>query len=127
MEGYAAVAYSVLIADDHGDMRQLVAELLKAEGYDVREAADTQGVLDGVRGTKPDLLILDVNMPGAGGVEALREIRRDPELEGIRVLLLSGSIDLAAGWPEELGADAHLPKPFPIEELKSAVRDLLAG
>jgi CheY-like chemotaxis protein len=127
VEGYDAVAPSVLIADDHGDMRQLVVELLAAEGYEIREAVDTQGVLDGVRTAKPDLLILDVNMPGAGGVEALREIRGDPELADLRVLLLSGSVDLAVGWPEEIGADAHLPKPFQIDELKSTVRALVGG
>jgi CheY-like chemotaxis protein len=121
------MAATVVVADDHEEMRRLVVELLEAEGYEVRQATDTQGVLDEVARAKPDLLILDVHMPGAGGVEALKSIRSDPDLNGIRVLLLSGSVDLATDWPAQIGADAHLPKPFPIDELNSTVRSLLAS
>ena len=120
------MAQRVLIADDHEEMRQLIVELLVAEGYEVREATDTQSVLDEVGRDRPDLLILDVNMPGAGGVQALKAIRQDPELAGLRVILLSGTIDLSSDWPD-LGADAQLPKPFPIDDLTSTVRTLLAG
>jgi hypothetical protein len=45
----------------------------------------------------------------------------------MKVLLLSGSVDLASDWPREVGADAHLPKPFPVDEFNSTVRELLAG
>ena len=117
----------ILIADDHEEMRRLIVELLVEEGYEVRQATDTQSVLDEVGRARPDLLILDVNMPGAGGVQALKAIRGNPNLTGMRVLLLSGSIDFATDWPAEVGADAHLPKPFPIDELTSTVRSLLAG
>jgi CheY-like chemotaxis protein len=115
----------ILIADDHEEMRRLIVELLVAEGYEVRQATDTQSVLDEVGRSTPDLLILDVNMPGAGGVQALKTIRGNPELSGMRVLLLSGSVELATDWPAEVGADAHLPKPFPIDELNSTVKQLL--
>lgn len=121
------MAHTILIADDHDEMRQLVVELLESQGYEIRQATDTQEVLDGVRGERPDLLILDVHMPGAGGIEALKEIRADPDLSTMKVLLLSGSVQLAADWTTEVGADAHLPKPFPIDELHSTVRTLLAA
>ena len=121
------MAHTILIADDHDDMRRLVVELLSAQGYETHEATDTQGVLDGVARIKPDLLILDVHMPGEGGVQALKTIRRDSGLDGMRVLLLSGSIELTSDRPEDLGADAHLPKPFPIDEFHATVRSLLAG
>jgi CheY-like chemotaxis protein len=121
------MAATVVVADDHEEMRRLVVELLEAEGYEVRQATDTQGVLDEVARTKPDLLVLDVHMPGAGGIEALKTIRSDPDLNEMRVLLLSGSVDFAADWPAQIGADAHLPKPFPIDELNSTVRSLLAS
>jgi len=104
---------TVVVADDHEEMRRLVVQLLEAEGYEVRQARDTQEALHEVARAKPDLLILDVHMPGAGGVEALKSIRSDPGLNGMRVLLLSGSVDFAADWPSQIGADAHLPKPFP--------------
>jgi CheY-like chemotaxis protein len=121
------VADRILIADDHEEMRHLVVELLEAQGYEVRQATDTQGVLDEVADQRPDLLILDVNMPGDGGVAALKAIRGDRELQGIRILLLSGSVDLIAGSAAELGADAHLPKPFEVDEFNSTVRRLLTA
>jgi CheY-like chemotaxis protein len=117
---------SILIADDHDEMRQLVVELLVQQGYETREVADTQGVIDEVAREQPDLLILDVNMPGAGGAEALKAIRNNSEHDDMRVLLLSGSVDLATDWPAQIGADAHLPKPFPVDDLRSTVRSLLA-
>jgi CheY-like chemotaxis protein len=119
------VAHRILIADDHEEMRQLVVELLAERGYEIRQAADTEAVLDQIASGRPDLLILDVNMPGDGGLAALKAIRENQDLDGMRVLVLSGSVDLAPEWLSELGADAHLPKPFPIDELHSTVRQLL--
>jgi len=119
------VAQRILIADDHEEMRQLIVELLEEQGYEIREAADTQAVLDAIASKRPDLLILDVNMPGEGGLAALKSIREKRELKWMRVLVLSGSVDLAPEWLREVGADAHLPKPFPIDELNSTVSRLL--
>jgi CheY-like chemotaxis protein len=123
--GEAFLAHSILIADDHEEMRKLVVELLAERGYEIRQAADTEAVLDQIGSGRPDLLILDVNMPGDGGLAALKAIRENQDLDGMRVLVLSGSVDLAPEWLSELGADAHLPKPFPIDELHSTVRQLL--
>jgi CheY-like chemotaxis protein len=120
------LAENILIADDHDEMRQLIVEVLESQGYVVRQATDTPGVLEEVARERPDLLILDVHMPGGGGVEALRSIRGNPELAGLRVLLLSGSVDMAMDWSSQVGADAHLPKPCPIDDLNSTVRSLLA-
>jgi CheY-like chemotaxis protein len=117
----------ILVADDHDEMRSLVVTLLEAQGYEVRQATDTQGVLDQAARERPDLLILDVHMPGEGGIAALKSIRDDPATKEMRVLLLSGSVDLGSNWPEEIGADAHLPKPFPIDELNQTVKSLLEG
>jgi CheY-like chemotaxis protein len=121
------VAQTILIADDHEEMRQLIVELLGAQGYEIREAADTQAVLDEIDRERPDLLIVDVNMPGEGGIAALRLIRQQRDLDGMRVLVLSGSVDLASDWLTKVGADAHLSKPFPIDELNETVRRLLEG
>jgi CheY-like chemotaxis protein len=67
-------------------------------------------------------------MPGEAGIAALRQIRSDPDCNGTRVLLLSGSVEaLDADWAAKVGADDHLPKPFRAEDLKSKVRALLAG
>ena len=122
------MAEVIVIGEDHEQMRRLIVDALAAEGYDIREAADTQSVLDQVAKARPAVLILDVHMPGEGGIAALRKIRADPALRGTRVLLLSGSVEaLDADWATEVGADDHLPKPFQVAELREKVRALVAG
>jgi CheY-like chemotaxis protein len=117
----------ILVGDDNEPMRRLIVELLVAEGHEVTEAADTGAVLEQVSRVRPDLLVLDVQMPGGGGIAALREIRSDPANEGMPVLLLSGSVDLELNLASRAGADAQLPKPFRIDEFREAVGSLLAA
>lgn len=121
------MAHRVLVGDDNKQMRRLLVELLESEGYEVSQAADTGEVLEQVARSKPDLVILDVQMPGGGGIEALRTIRSDPSNGGLPVLLLSGSVDLEVDLASETGADAQLPKPFRIDEFRDLVRTLLAA
>jgi two-component system, OmpR family, response regulator VicR len=120
------MARRVLVGEDNEQMRRLIVELLLAAGHEVSEASDTGEVLEQVSHIRPDLLILDVQMPGGGGVEALRAIRSDPANGGMPVLLLSGSIDLHVNLASEVGADAQLPKPFAIDEFRETVTSLLS-
>ena len=117
----------VLVGDDNEQMRRLIVELLLADGHEVSEASDTDAVLEQVSRARPDLLILDVQMPGGGGIEALRAIRSDPASAGVSVLLLSGSVDLEVDVASKVGADAQLPKPFQISEFRDAVASLLTA
>jgi CheY-like chemotaxis protein len=120
------MAHQILVGDDNEQMRRLIVELLLAEGYEVSEASDTAEVLERVSHARPDLLILDVQMPGGGGVRALEAIRSDPSNGDLRVLLLSGSVDLNVDLASQVGADAQLPKPFRIDEFREAVGSLLS-
>jgi CheY-like chemotaxis protein len=117
----------ILVGDDNEQMRRLIVELLEAEGYEVTEARDTGEVLEQVSRVRPDLLVLDVQMPGGGGIEALRAIRSDPANGGVPVLLLSGSVSLEVDLASQVGANAQLPKPFRIDEFRETVRALLAA
>jgi CheY-like chemotaxis protein len=121
------MAHRVLVGDDNEQMRRLIVELLEADGYEVSEATDTGQVLEQVSHTRPDLLILDVQMPGGGGVEVLRAIRSEAVNGRLPVLLLSGSVDLNVDLASEVGADAQLPKPFRIDEFRDTVASLLAA
>jgi DNA-binding response OmpR family regulator len=125
--GRKAVAKRILIADDHQEMRQLIIQLLEEQGYETAQASDAEAVFDEIALVRPDLLILDVNMPGGGGIAALKAIREDRSLDGMPVVILTGSMDLAPEWLREMGADALLPKPFPIDELNSKVRELIGS
>ena len=118
------MAHRVLVGDDNEEMRRLIVELLQAEGYGVIEASDTGEVLEHVSHGRPDLIILDVQMPGGGGIEALRAIRSHPGNGRVPVLLLSGSVDLHVDLASEAGADAQLPKPFGIDEFRDTVGSL---
>jgi CheY-like chemotaxis protein len=116
----------ILVGDDNEQMRRLIVELLLADGHEVSEASDTGQVLEHVSQARPELIILDVQMPGGGGIEALRAIRSDPASGAVPVLLLSGSVDLEVDVASKVGADAQLPKPFQIGEFREAVASLLA-
>lgn len=116
----------ILVGDDNELMRSLIGELLEAEGYEVREAVDTGEVLEQISRAEPDLLILDVQMPGGGGIEAINAIRSDPAHHDMPVLLLSGSVGLDVDWASQVGANAQLPKPFRIDEFRATVGSLLA-
>ncbi|HZQ34291.1 MAG TPA: response regulator [Dehalococcoidia bacterium] len=112
----------VLIVDDEPTIRRLVQTVLELEGHKVTTADDGQQALDRVGEQPPDVLVLDVRLPGIDGWEVLR--RLDALQLGTRVVLLSAApdIDLAAGD----GATAVLAKPFEIDHLVAAVDRLTA-
>lgn len=118
---------TVLICDDNDQVRHLIAVVLGSQAYDLRQAADGQAALDEIARSPPDLLILDVHMPGIDGLAVLQRIRCDSALAGIRVLLLSGDAGAREDhWGERLGADAHLAKPFAAGSLTETVQSLFA-
>jgi CheY-like chemotaxis protein len=119
---------TVLICDDDEQVRSLIAAVLRHQGYDLRGAAHGQAALDELARNRLDLVILDVEMPGLDGLTVLKRIRGDPALAGTRVLLLSGAKEaLDVRWSEQVGADAHLSKPFAVGALGAAVQSLLTG
>jgi two-component system response regulator ResD len=116
----------VLVVDDDAGIRQLVALHLQRLGCDVLEAPDGKEAVRLAVEHQPDLLVVDVRMPGISGYDVTREVRR--LLPGrVPVLLMSGSIlsaDMSQGF--EAGADAYLKKPFKSEDLLHTVKALLA-
>lgn len=113
----------VLIVDDDTVVRRLVRDGLEREGFEVSEAGDGSAVLDEVGRIRPDLVILDVNLPLVGGFDILHRLR---ESSTTPVILLSGrgaEIDRVLGL--ELGADDYVVKPFSPRELASRVRAVL--
>ncbi len=112
----------ILIVDDHADIRRLIRITLEFEHYEIQEAADGQSALDAISMLKPDVVLLDVMMPGAvDGLEVCRRIRATPALREVRVMLLSArgqASDREAGL--QAGADSYLVKPFsPLQLIDS--------
>jgi CheY-like chemotaxis protein len=116
----------VLCADDDADILSLVRLRLERAGYRVVTAEDGQKAIELLRAQSPELAVLDVMMPKRTGHEVLAEVRADPALRDLKVILLSARVqesDVAEGMGS--GADAYLPKPFRAGDLLDTVRDLL--
>jgi DNA-binding response OmpR family regulator len=118
----------VLIADDEPNIVISLEFLMKREGHRVTIARDGDAALAAIRAERPDLVLLDVMMPGKTGFEVCQAVRGDESLAGIKILMLSAKgrdTDLAKG--SALGADAYMTKPFSTRELADKVRELLGA
>lgn len=118
----------VLIVDDEPDIRGVLAFTLEDAGYEVREAGDGAQAIAELEAHAPDLLVLDLMMPGVDGFGVLRSRRQLGLAPETRVLILTAKTaerDYVRGW--ELGADEYLTKPFDPEEFVARVRSLLAS
>lgn len=113
----------ILVADDEANLRNLVGSYLRSEGFDVIEASNGDFAVDQVRNREPDLVILDVMMPGTDGIEALREIRRFSDVYVIMLTARSEETDKVIGL--SVGADDYLTKPFSPRELIARVKAVL--
>jgi diguanylate cyclase (GGDEF)-like protein len=116
----------LLFADDNEDMRHMVRDLLESSGHEIGLAADGPSALEAVRAREPDLLILDLNMPGLSGYDVCRAVKRNPGTARVPILMLTAQSDVEhkiEGF--EAGADDYLPKPFDARELRARVSALL--
>lgn len=113
----------VLVVDDEDEIRKAVGRALAGRDYEVSEAADGEGALTVAASWQPDLVVLDLNLPGMDGLEVCKHIRRRSQ---VRILILSVREDEADKVAAlDLGADDYLTKPFGVEELMARVRALL--
>lgn len=118
----------ILIVDDHADIRRLIRMTLEFEDYDIREAADGESALVAAAQMQPDLVLLDVMMPGGiDGLEVCRRLRAAHGGCGPRVVMLSArgqARDREAGL--QAGADTYLVKPFSPLQLIDCIASLWA-
>lgn len=116
----------LLFVDDNEDMRLVVRDILESAGHEVALAADGVTALASIQQREPDLLVLDLVMPGMSGFEVCRAVKRNPFTARIPVLMLTAQGDVdhkVAGF--EAGADDYLAKPFDPRELRARVVALL--
>lgn len=118
---------TIVVADDDRDIRDLVTFKLQQAGHRVLAVENGVEALAAGREHAPDLMVLDVMMPGLSGMDVTRELRQDPTTSAIPVILLTAKaqeIDVEAGFA--IGADDYVTKPFSPRELVSRVQAVLA-
>jgi DNA-binding response OmpR family regulator len=116
----------VLVADDEDDIRSLVSFRLKRAGYEVITAADGEEALLLATTRLPDLVVLDMMMPKATGLEVTRSMREQSTTKDIPIILLTAraqEADVARGF--DAGADDYVKKPFSPQDLQARVQALL--
>jgi DNA-binding response OmpR family regulator len=117
------VAQRILIVDDEDKIRSLVGSYLRSEGFEVDEASTGEAAVEQVKARAPDLVVLDIRLPGIDGLEALRQIRRASDIYVIMLSARSEETDKLIGL--EVGADDYITKPFSPRELVARVKTVL--
>jgi len=116
----------VLVVDDEDYIRRLIRFVLEAEGYEVLLASSTEEALSQIREFHPDVVTVDLMMPGRSGLELLAEMKADPAICNIPSLVVTAvGIREDLEQANELGATATLNKPFSHRQLVDAIHDVL--
>jgi DNA-binding response OmpR family regulator len=113
----------ILVAEDEPDIRKLVRDVLEHAGFDVLVTADGPATLHQARTRGPDLIVLDLGLPGLDGLDVARVLRRETDLPIIMLTARAEESDTLVGL--ELGADDYITKPFSTKELVARVRAVL--
>src|SRR5260370_12219873 len=120
------VPRKILVVDDEPVLAETIAYNLEQEGYQVVTAGDGASALTAVHTEHPDLIVLDIMLPGLDGLEVCRQLRREDDTAMVAIIMLTGKsdeIDKVVGM--EVGADDYVTKPFGRRELLARVRALL--
>jgi DNA-binding response OmpR family regulator len=123
-----AVSASILVADDEPNIVLSLEFLLKQAGFRVRTVSDGEAALAAIAQDPPDLVLLDVMIPGRDGYAVCQEIRGNPAWRSMRIIMLTakgGEAQREKGL--SLGADEYVTKPFSTRELVARIRRILGG
>ena len=126
VESSSMQAKRILVVDDEVSLRTLVRANLEVDGFEVSEAVDGIEAMEMLKELMPDLILLDIMMPGKDGIEVLEDLAADESLKGIPVILLTAKgeqEDLEKG--AMLGARGHITKPFDPEQMVRTVKAAL--
>lgn len=116
----------ILVVEDEDNIALALEFLVTREGYDHARVADGATALARIRDLHPDLVLLDVMLPGASGYEICQSVRLDPSLSDVKILMMTArgsAIERRKGL--EIGADGFISKPFELKELRDEVHRLL--
>lgn len=117
------MASKILVVDDSKMVTDIVKMRLEMYGYDVRLAHSGEDALANIADDVPDLMVLDVQMPGMDGYEVCRRLRENPDLDDLLIIMLTSSDDKSAAY--EAGVDEYLNKDVDLLNLPNRVKQLL--
>lgn len=116
----------LLVVDDESEVLDLLVPFLKRQGYTVSEAQDGDQALEKILTERPNIVILDVMMPGLSGWEISRYVRERSELDPVRIIMATGiGKETNAATSPLYGADAYIDKPFRLDALHRTVREVI--
>ncbi len=110
----------ILVVDDDTALSEMIGIVLRGEGFEPYFCADGDGALEAFRASRPDLVLLDLMLPGKDGIEVCRQIRAESVVPIVMLTAKSDTVDIVLGL--ESGADDYVPKPFKPKELVARVR-----
>ena len=122
------MAKSILVVEDQEDNRRILRDLLSSRGYDIIEVTDGLAGVEAAKREQPDLILMDIQLPGIDGYEATRRIKDEPDLAGITIIAvtsyaLSGDEQKAL----EAGCDDYVAKPFSPRKLLAKIEEHLSS
>ena len=117
----------ILVIDDQEELLELTMRILQSRGYDVITLVDGEEALHTIKKESPDLILMDMLMPGKDGAQICQEMKSDSSIRHIPVILTTGQMLDESEFSQEglTGADDYLMKPFEIEELLAKIENLL--
>jgi len=124
---------NILIVDDNKDIAEVYCDRLAIEGFNVVVINNPEKALEQIQKSKPDLILLDIIMPGLKGPELYEKIKASPETKEIKIAFMTAYASLNTPWGNmttekhirELGADEFLRKEMPLEKFVDAIKNLL--
>ena len=117
----------ILIVEDHPTMREAMRLVLEHEGFEISEAADGATALESIHAAPPDLVFLDLNIPGSSGTTVLKQLKADPATADVRVIIVTATGEEGRSHVMSLGADEYFTKPFSPRALLQTVERVLAS
>jgi CheY-like chemotaxis protein len=124
----AAAGTRVLVVDDSSTIRAVLGKMLGQEGYAVQKAVDGESAIEAAQNEQPELIFLDIVLPGINGFAVLRALRHDPLTRHIPIVMISGNQQATEQfYVQRFGADDFIKKPFGLREVQQAVHQLVCA
>jgi two-component system response regulator RegX3 len=111
---------TILVVEDEPTLRETLAEALESDGFEVRQAGDGNAAVASFRERQPDLVLLDLMLPGISGLDVARAVRAESSVPIVMLTARDSEVDKVVGL--ELGADDYVTKPFSLRELSARIR-----